>query len=1151
MTNTLHKIKIYGLIVACLFTSLYSLRAQTDKSARYASNSVLSKGTWYKVKIPATGIYKLSYNDLKKMGISNPGKAKVYGYGGWILDTFFTNPYTDDLPQVAIWMSNTPANFGANDYILFYAKGDQKWKYDESKREFVHTQNVYSNDSYYFITESDDEPLLMGNATLSSSATTTVTTFQDYYLHEKELVNIIQSGTEFYGEAFLNNTSQNFSFALPGVTTDAALLRIDFISRTKGSTLDVSLNGTSLQQFSLPTTNFDTDTYTKAKTLEKTVQLANLAENNTLNLAYKRHKDDQNVYLNYLRINYTRTLKPYDAVTLFRSTLKSDQLGFKISNASGNLRVFDVTNGESPEIVNGTLSGTEYMFSASNTSVREYAMVDLSKDIPAPTIVGKIANQDLHSLEPKEMIIIVQPSLQKYAEQLKEIHEAEDGLESLIVNPENIYNEFSSGKPDATAYRRFLKMFYDRAASESDRPKYLLLFGDGTYDNRFVIPGNNWTESTKKMLLLTFQSENSLSETGSYTTDDYFGFLDDYEGSSLSKDSVDIGIGRIAVRTDQEAMDVLKKIKAYIADKDKSIWKNSITFVADDAASGVIASEKQHMKYSEEFAKNICANYPSFIVNRVFSDMYERVTTVNGPRYPDAKKAYMDKINSGTLILNYMGHGSNRDWSHEYILTSSDVEAMSNSRLPLIIIASCDFGRFDGNVTSGSELFMSNSNGGAIALITASRVVYAEQNKKLNDKILEHIFEKKDGKPARLGDIIRHSKQALALDANKLRFLLLGDPALRLSYPDDTYNVKIKEVNNKAATSSDIQLKALSSNVIKGEIVDKDGNIINDFSGILESVIFDSEQSLKTRGNVSNATGNTEAMLDYTDFTNTLYTGKVQIQNGEFTIEFKTPKDILYLNKPGKMSFYAYDDNSSRQAQGYFTNYIVGGTDPDAQEESDAPEIKKIYLNRESFQSGEQVNPTPFFYAEVYDESGINLSSAIGHNISLLIDNSKSYNLTPYFENNGTSTQSGIIKYSIPELEDGMHNLQFKVWDVWNNSQTAHLDFEVVSNYKPTLYDFTIKGNPARTSTEFVLSTDLSGSRVIVTFEVYSMTGAKQWATQVEGNTSMDTYFTHEWNLVTSSGNPLNPGIYICRAIVSVDGSVKATKSEKLIVQGQ
>jgi len=1153
MNNQHTRNKIIGSIIVLLLAVLPVF----SQGERYTNKSVLAEGNWYKIKIPETGVYKLTYNELRSMGLSNPANVKLYGYGGWMLDEVFTNPYIDDLPPVSIWMSTTPDKFGEdeNDYILFYGKGDMKWAFDEKRKEFVHTQHPYSHDSFYFVTESNDAPNLMTDAPAVQNPNVTIDSFVDYYLHEKDLLTLCESGRDLFGENFMTENAQDFGMALPGITTDSITLNVNFVARTKGCLLEVATNGVQQNVFDVPVVGTGTtDNYAKAKVLDALLTVKNMTDNSMLGLTYHNYQGDQNVYLNFFRLTYTRKLKPYGAVTLFRDTIKNSSIEFKIAESTDNLIVFDVTNSQIPTKVSTSLVGDVLTFGASNNTIKEYALVDRAANIPSPVFIGKVTNQNLHGLETKEMVIIVQPVLQKYAEMLKAAHEAE-GLSCQIANPEAIYNEFSSGKPDATAYRRFMKMFYDRGTNESDRPKYLLLFGDGTYDNRFLIESNSWSDHDKKSMLLTYQSENSINETASYTTDDYFGFLDDKEGVTLNKDSVDLGIGRIPVRTEQDAQTIVNKIINYMADKDKSIWKNNLCFVADDAvASGnSITSEKQHIDASEKFAKSITRNYPSFIVNRIYCDMYERVTTPSGIRYPDVKKAITDRLNSGVLILNYMGHGSSRDWTHEYIFTSSDAEQLTNTQLPLFITASCDYGRYDGNIKSGSEALLNNSKGGAIALITATRVVFSEKNKELNSKILDHIFEKKDGRPSRLGDIIRHSKQALTTDSNKLRFLLLGDPAMRLSYPDETYNVKVKQVtvDNVPVNGGNAQFKALSSVKLEGEIVDKNNLIIDDFNGILESVIFDSEQDLQTRGNTSTGTGDATAIHDYTDFTNVIYTGKVGIDDGKFVIDFTVPKDILYSNNAGKISFYAYDTDNTQQAQGYFNEYIVGGTNPDVVEESNSPVISKIYLNRSDFKSGDMVNATPLFYAEVSDDSGINLSSAIGHNISLVIDGSSVNNLTPYFESMGGSNKNGIIKFQMPVLSEGDHTLQFKIWDVWNNSATTDLDFEVVRSYESAMYNFVVDGNPAQSGTTFKFSTNLTTPRIKVKYSVYSLSGDLLWDTEIDGSADASETFTRDWDLQANNGVKLTQGMYICKATVSVDGNIKASKSEKLIVLGQ
>lgn len=1136
-------------IILFLLLSKIPLEAKND-GTRYAQNSVLSTGNWIKIKIESTGVYKLTYNDLVNMGISNPKNVQVYGYGGEMIDEDFTKTYIDDLPQVAVWMSKPRADFGNGDYILFYGKGDIKWTYNQSRNEFEQTQNTYSFDSYYFITESEAGPLLMNETSSAGTASTVVTTFTDYYLHEKELINIGNTGREFYGENFLYTNSQNFNFNLPGITSDPVILRFNFISKLSSSessaNLEVKYNNKTLKRKKVSyTDNF-------ADEINDTIITKNLTENTTINLTYAQGAGSSKIVrLNFLKLEYSRLLKPYGGVTLFRSKVREEQLGFKISGASDKLLIFDVTNSENPERIKANLSGTDMTFTSSNASIREYAMVNTaSNDIPTPTVVGKVENQNLHSLEPKEMVIIVRPFLKKYAEQLAQIHKDDSGLESLIVTPEDIYNEFSSGKPDISAYRRFLKMFYDR--NKDTAPQYLLLFGDGTYDNRFVVEA--WTESQKKAMLLAYETTSTLIENSSLVTDDYVGFLDDDEAGviPLSGSTLDIGVGRLPVRSEAEARAVVNKIQTYLTNKDVGFWKNNVAFYADDAIGGGGASaETMHCSDSNELADRMARNYPSFIVNKIYQDNYERIITANGARYPDAQKALLNRINSGVLVLNYMGHGSTRDWTHEAVLTLADVQKLNNKNWPLWITATCDYSRFDDYATSAGETVLLNPQGGAIALITTTRLVYASQNKPLNAAVLNHIFEKKDGKPLRLGDILRNAKKDIN-NINQLKFVLLGDPALRLSYPADTYKVKITEINGMDATDSNIKIEALANNKIKGVIVNQNDEIATDFTGKLESVIFDSELTLKTRGNKLESE-TSDVSITYKDYVNTIYSGTTNIVDGNFSIDFVTPADILYTDGAGKMSFLAYD-NAGNEAQGSFLNYKVGGRYDNVEEDKNPPQIK-IYLNKDDFKSGDKVNMTPMFYAEIYDDTGINLSTAIGHNISLTIDGLKSYNLTSNFVSKeleeGETGVLGMVNFSIPDLTEGKHSLQFRVWDVYNNSTTGSLDFECVTDYKPTIFKFAIEGNPAKESTSFVFYSDLSGSNIEVKYEVYSMTGALQWSHQETGIVTYASEYRYPWDLTTSNGARLQPGMYVCRINVSVDGKVKSSKSEKLIILEQ
>jgi len=1136
---------------------------------RYAANSVLSQGDWYKIKISGGNtIYKLTYEDLKKIGLSNPANVKIYGYGGWMLDQDFSKPYVDDLPEVSIWMSNEPSKFGSGDYILFYGRGDIKWEYDSKNKEFVHNQNPYSFDSYYFITESSSSPSLMGSQPSLVAGSSTVNTFNDYALHELEEINVGRMGTgrEFYGESFLSKNSRDFKFSLPGATSDEALIRYDFISRAELNSgfLTISLNGTKLKTSPTLTT---TEYYTYATQLtDHTVTTTQLKDENTINLNFER-KDNQitNVHLNYIRINYKRSLKPYGAVTLFRNTNLSDNLTFRITDASSSVMVFDVTENFKVNRVSTTASGNTLTFSADNSNIREYAMVDISqlKNIPVPDLksVEKVSNQNLHALSSADMVIIVPQVFQQYAEELAQLHADDSGLRSIIVNPEKIYNEFSSGKPDATAYRRFMKMFYDRSPGENNRPKYLLLFGGGTYDNRFI--GKEWTDNEKKSMLLTYQSEESLVETLSYVTDDYFGFLDDSNSSNLASAKLNIAIGRLPVANDQDAANVINKIREYMSNQNKGLWQNNITYVADDLIAGNNSSntEKAHITDAEKFSKLISENHPDFIINKIYEDSYERVSeSGGGARYPEATKDLLDRINYGTLVLNYIGHGSTTSLSHENLLTYSDINGMTNEWLPLWITATCDFSRFDADKRSAGELALLKPKGGAIALFSTVRVVFMTDNSLLNENISKHLLQRQDGKPARLGDIIKNAKLEPNMQAsgtregnlNKLKFLLLGDPALRLNYPDDTYKVKVTSVNGLDTTEDGINIRALDNVVITGEIVDNADVLASGFNGILESVIFDSEQTLKTRGNTSGGNQNPEIATEYDLYSSTLFAGRATVTEGTFRIEFTAPKDIKYNpGKKGKMSFYAYDDEGLKRAQGSFNNYTVQGSNPGVPDETNPPMIEAMFLNKENFQNGDIVTPTPRFYAVISDDTGINLSSGFDHNLKLVIDGEISYDLSLYFQNEEGSNKRGTIIFDIPELTIGKHSLELHVWDVFNNSVISEpLEFVVTNDREPSGYTFEIWGNPAKEYTRFVFTSlsDIASSDVNLKISAYSLSGKLVWTYEARGQADTLNRFIYDWNVNGNGGGRLMPGIYVCTGQIVVDGKEFPVKAKKLIV---
>lgn len=1120
--------------ICILVGSLLSVFSSVAAGDRYAAASALAEGKWVKVQIDRTGIYKLTYAELKKMGFAEPEKVSVCGYGGWPLEEDFTKPYIDDVPPVAVWR-------GA-DYLLFYGRGPVKWEYDSGSKTFVHTNNPYSLYGYYFVTDAAPAKE-MTTAAKASGAALQITTFDDYQVHEKELTSLNKSGRELFGESFESNQSQNFSFTVPGITNEDARATLRFVSKATGGNSSVTLSsgGQAIIEGSIPESS-STDAYTKARAFTGTdTWKGEKTENVRFNVLYGS-SNHSNVYLDYIRLHTQRTLKPYGAYTFFRSIPSVNNISrFVIQGANANTQVFDVTDVLNPAIVETELNGSELSFTIPAGALREFVLVQTDQTLSSPTVVGEVANQNLHGLSQTDMVIIAPPAFSAQAERLAEEHRTRDGLRVDVVNPEPIYNEFSSGTPDATAYRRFMKMFYDRKTSDADAPKYLLLFGDGVYDNRGIT--SEVSKLSRQNMLLTFQSQESLN-IYSYVTDDYFGFLDDEEGRNLSADKLDIGVGRFPVRTLDEATRTVDKVILYMDNKQLGAWKNRVAFVADDgSASDGYAT--YHMSQSNTEADYIEDNHPEFLVNKVFFDTYKKDYSGH-TTYPDVQAQIQTLLNNGLLLINYTGHGDTQSWSDEKVLTQTDILQSTYTCLPVWVTATCDFTRFDEPVTSaGEDIFLHRTSGG-IGLFTTTRAVYPEPNFRINKELIANLFEKNNGRRRTLGEVMRETKCNLGDDSNKLNFILIGDPALTLAYPE--YHIQVTTINGEPVTDEPVAFKALAKITIEGEVLSPDGTLASDFSGLLNPTVMDSKTSVTTLDN--NRTGQ---KFTYEDYLNTLFIGNDSVRNGKFSFTFTVPKDISYSNAPGKLNLYASDEEAGREAQGSYINFIVGGTADDAEEDTEGPEIRQLYLNDSTFVDGGQVNTTPYFVARLWDQSGVNIGgSSIGHDMMLIIDNqpSQSYNLNAYYEAI-PGEEEGIVKFSIPALTPGRHTAEFIVWDVQNNSSSHTFTFEVVPGLQPFFAELAATPNPARSEVQFRLYHNRPESKIKVNVMVYDMTGRLLWRHETQGSSELMKAYIVTWNLTDQSGARLAPGVYLYRAAIRSDQSKEATKANKLIILAQ
>lgn len=781
--------------------------------------------------------------------------------------------------------------------------------------------------------------------------------------------------------------------------------------------------------------------------------------------------------------------------------------------------------------------------SGTNTNMRlDHATLTFSDPRPLdlstnaePTLVGTVANQDRHADAAADMIIIIPASrkLQAQAERLKTLHEEKDHIRVRIVAADELYNEFSSGTPDASAYRRYMKMLYDRAESDADMPRYLLLFGDCAWDNRMHI--SDFSKTSPDDYLLCYESENSFSKVYSYVCDDFFGTLDDEERIDNFTGKADVAVGRISANTVEQAQTAVDKIYSYRNNEQAGAWQNLLCFLGDDG------DNNQHMVSADEMAKTVASYTSAYNIKKVYWDAYTRSTSSTGNSYPDVRRIIKQQMNEGALLINYSGHGGPNAFSHEQVLVRSDFAETTSLRLPLWVTASCDIMPFDGYSDNIGETAMFNKNGGAIAFFGTTRTVFMNRNTVINRAFMKRVLGyDNNGQRLSIGEAMRLAKNELVetgsdRTVNKMNYALLGDPALVLAAP--TLTATIDSINGKAVTDGTQQLNAGSHATISGHIEGQDA-----FNGVATFIIRDIEETITCKMNASS-----EAFT-YKDRPNTIYSGSDSVRNGRFTFSFAIPKDISYSSDNGQMLIYAVNNTKTLEAHGEQDNFNMSGT-ADNSNDGIGPSVY-CYLNKRSFTNGSVVNNTPYFYAELTDNDGLNAAgNGIGHDMELIIDGdmTKTYILNNSFRYNFGDYRSGTLGYSIPTLEAGEHKLLFRAWDILNNSSSTELSFIVDPQQEPELLKVICTRNPATTNTRFLITHDRTGSQMDVALEIYDPSGRILWRKSETGVPTDETY-TVDWDLTTSSGSRLRTGVYLYRILISSNGSSEASKAQKLII---
>ena len=1117
-----------------ILTAFLVLALNVGADNVYADHSVLSSGRWVKIRVAKEGVYQLTASALSNMGFHNPATVKLYGYNLPILPEANIENISDDLTEIPLWRRGDGS-------LLFYSCGTTQWSRTNSENYlFTHKNNPYSSYIYYFLTEGT--PATFKTESPSTTPTHTATTFPEHTLIDNDEMSIINAGRTFFESYKFSNSSRTYTLNTPDNSNGTVYLNLQFAS-TGASTLTVSANGNTLTSTSYTTPQ----QYFSAKVSNLATTLSNnYSDIASITLKQSASSTTINGYLDYIRANYTRNLNMSGKSYLAFRTKDDYNYTVTISGADGNTKVWRVTTPALTCEQAGSLSGTNYVADLTNDGGDEYVAVNVSASFPAPEYVCEVANQDLHSCKDIELVIIV-PENNRYTAQaqlLADAHKVKEGMKCLVVRADQIYNEFSSGTPDATAYRRFMKMLYDRAQGDTgiSQPRNLMLFGACYWDNRLITP--SMKGKSQADYLLCYESDESWSTTESYICEEYFGLLQDNSGNSPLKEAAQIGVGRLPVTDITTATNVVAKLIRYINKENSGVWKNTICFMGDDGDKNV------HMNDAETVINKVQPLYPNFRYKRIYWDHYPIVSTSTGNTYPAVQEEINKTMLDGALIMNYTGHGSATQLSHEQVLKTENFKKWSSPNLPLWFTAACDVTPFDMNKESQGTEAVFNKRGAAMGFIGTARTVYSAQNRTLNTHLMTYLLGKDDtGRRYTIGEALTQAKAAIATtrnvsnrDAtNKTHYVLIGDPAITLAAPN--YNIKIDQINGSAVDAANPPLLNAGNVVtVSGHVEDESGNTANDYNGTVETIVSDNLETVVCNRNVP---ANADTAFVYKDRTRTLFVGSEQVKDGQFTLSFPMPLDINYSNENGLINLYA--NNGQQEAHGSCTDFLVGGTGNYTQD-GNGPTIT-ANLNGDGFHDGDDVNETPYLFITLHDNDGINTTgNGLGHDIEVIIDNDeqKTYSLNNYFKPTTGGYAEGTIGYSIPELPEGHHTMMIRAFDVLNNMGSLTVNFNVVKGLKPSIANLYIKG-PVRDKATIRVYNNRKGSVLNVNLWIYDMHGKLHYKQSLSGEENIDDYYEFEWN-ITSSVGLVPPGIYIARVGISTADGEEDKVAKKILV---
>lgn len=1117
--------------ITLAIAALAAIAADAFPADFYASESVLSSGRWVKISVDESGLYQIPVATLRSWGFSDPSRVRIYGYGGRTIPNQITESnYVDDLPQVGAELTSAG--------LVFYAAGPESWV-KSTGDNYRCDNSIYTTSGFYFLTESDAEASEMPSTGLGGGSSP-VATACGRLRYEKDLVLAGEAGPLFVGDDLRSQSMRSYTFSTPGrVAGSDVWVETQVVHSHLGSTaeLEQSVDETVFKD-NVPAT---TDSHYIHGSLLTARHSWNPAQTDrfVLSLTYRPKRNSYTANLDYIAVNYTCHLA-LEGNGSMRFWSSDPRLAFE---AGADLRIWDVTSPENVEKVNAAFEGGRHVWSVSRTGLREYVAWTPGAALPCPALVGTVANQNLHAATAAvDMIIVAPAAFTAVGQRLASIHAATDGLKAEVVDPALIYNEFSSGCPDVSGLRKYLKMRYDRSIAAGKPLRYVVLLGRSTLDNRAILA------STRKFFPNTLPAwggvtaRQSLSDNESYLTDDFIAMLGDNSGSDLGLDDLSVAVGRIPMLSVEEGQSLLDKLENYLTRAPRASWKNRVLVMADDEDQGV------HLRQAESMLANMAATpNQQHTFTKVYIDAWPRS---NGT-VPEARKLMFETLEDGAAWWIFTGHANNHSWTGEGMLTFTDINSLYLKRIPMLLASTCDFLRWDIETISGGEILYKEPSGGTIGMVSATRPVYISDNGYFLNAFGRHALERDDdGYLLTAGEIYRRTKNDIidgsgrhSSNSNRLRFVFMGDPAMPLVTPSNI--VRVETINDETVDGdSQPTMAAMSSSRISGSVTSPDGVVLTDFNGVMFIELYDALHSVTS---LANGNGKEEIFDTMGDL---LYKGSARVENGRFTAVVPMPPMIADNFREATMSLYARSDADGREAVGCERRFYVYGYEEAPEPDTEAPVISMLALNHEAFEDGATVNSSPVVLATVSDNVAINLSSTgVGHNMTITVDDKIVYSdVATFFTPSADARAAGTVCYELDPLADGPHTLRLRVFDTSGNYAEKSLSFNVDFKAIPLIFDVFTDASPAHTSASFYVRHDRPDDVVDVSVEVSDLMGRTVWTSSVKGMSDMNVSPALTWDLTDRSGRRVARGIYLYRAsMVTSTGSV-ATATRRIAV---